>query len=95
MISGATLGALTGFLGAIVTMGVPLAAFLYRVDRHAMKAVRLLTGEEEIEDDGVLPRLDDVEDQTTRHERVLQEEDMLPLTDGGPDVEAHNETESA
>lgn len=57
----AVLGALGGFFGALITLGVPLAAFLYRIDRRARKAVRLLTGSEEVEQDGVLPRLRRVE----------------------------------
>lgn len=85
MVSGTVLGALAGFFGALIALGVPMAAFLYRVDQHARTAVRLLTGEDEMEDDGVIPRLSHVEDQARRHERALRREDALPLTDGGPE----------
>lgn len=74
-----------GTLGAIAAVAVPLLGFLYRVDRRAGKAVRLLTGEEEVEDDGVLPRLRDVEEQTERHESVLAREGAL-RADGGSEV---------
>lgn len=73
-------------LGLLVALGVPLVGFLYRVDRRAGKAVRLLTGEEEVEGDGVLPRLRDVEEKTDRHESVLRREGAL-RTDGGPEVD--------
>ncbi|WP_459194721.1 hypothetical protein [Halosimplex sp. J119] len=83
MASAALLGALAGFFSALVTLGIPIAAYLRRVDRHAKKAVRLLTGEEEVDGDGVLPRLDEVEDRTRTHERALRQEELLPRTDGG------------
>lgn len=86
-VDGATLGALAGFLSALVTLGIPIVGYLYRVDSHAKKAVRLLTGEEEMEGDGVIPRLSQVETYTDRHERALREEDILPVTDGGRPVD--------
>jgi len=85
MVSGTVLGVIVGLLGALATLGVPLAAFLYRLDKRARRSVRLLTGEDEVDGDGVIPRLSDVEDQARRHERALRHEDALPLTDGGPD----------
>lgn len=81
MVSAGVLGALAGFAGALVALGIPLLGFLYRVDRRAGKAVRLLTGDDEVEGDGVIPRLRTVEEQTDRHEQVLEEEQLL--TDGG------------
>jgi len=71
------LGALAGFFGALVTLGVPLAAFGLRVDRRTRKAVRLLTGHEEVEDDGVLPRLREVENDVTDIEATLEEADAI------------------
>jgi len=62
VVSGAVLSALAGFAGALVVLGIPMVAWGYRVDRNARKAVRLLTGEDEMEGDGVLPRLAEVED---------------------------------
>jgi len=85
MVSGTMLGALAGFFGALVTLGIPMAAFLYRVDRHAQMAVRLLTGMDEVDGDGVIPRLSEVERQARKHERALRREEALPLTDGGPE----------
>ena len=76
-----------GLLGALAAVAVPLLGFLYRVDRRAGKAVRLLTGEEEVEGDGVIPRLTDFERRTDTHERALRNEEALPLTDGGQEAE--------
>lgn len=67
----ATLGALSGFFGALVTLGIPLLGFLYQTNKQASKAVRLLTGEEEVDGDGVLPRLAAVEERTERVEQAL------------------------
>lgn len=83
MVSGATLGALAGFLAALVMIGIPLGKYLYDTRALAAKAVRLITGEEETDNDGVLPRLSSVEQRSRRIERALYDEDMLPRTDGG------------
>jgi len=56
-----TLGALVGFFGALVALGVPLLGFLLRLDRQTRRLAGLLTGHEEMEDVGVLPRLREVE----------------------------------
>ena len=55
------LGALVGFFGALVALGVPLLGFLLRLDRQTRRLAGLLTGHEEMEDDGVLPRLREFE----------------------------------
>lgn len=84
--NGAVLGALAGFFGALVALGVPLVAFLYRVDKRAGKAVRLLTGDDEIEGDGVIPRLRDVEETTETVEMALEESEHIDIdlaADGG------------
>ena len=88
--NGATLGAVAGFVGAVVTVGIPLVTYLYRVDGHAKKAVRILTGEEEVEQDGVLPRLRRVEKRSIEHRLALRETDvdvpdLAARTDGGRD----------
>lgn len=78
MVSGAMLGAIAGFFTALIAVGIPLAGFLLRLDRHVRTALRLLTGHEEIEGDGVLPRLKDVEEQSARNRRLLRESEAVP-----------------
>lgn len=73
MVSPGVLGAIAGFATALVTLGAPMVAYLYRIDRRAGKAVRLLTGAEEIEDDGVLSRLRSVEERTEQLDNKLRE----------------------
>lgn len=75
--NGATLGALVGFFSAMVVLGIPLMGFLYRVDKRARRAVRLLTGHEEVENDGVLPRLRDVEETTDSLEETVVQADGI------------------
>jgi hypothetical protein len=62
MVSGATLGAIAGFLGALVTLGIPLGGFLLRVDRRTRRVLTLVAGPEETDEEGVLPRLQSVEE---------------------------------
>ena len=73
MVSPGLLGALVGFASAMLTLGIPLAGYLYRIDRRAGKAVRLLTGADEVEDDGVLSRLRSVEARTNRLDEKIQD----------------------
>lgn len=75
--NGATLGALAGFFGALVPIGIGVVAFGLRLDRRTRKAVRLLTGHEEVEDDGVLPRLREVEDEVENIEATLDAADGI------------------
>ncbi len=71
-------------VGAVAAFAVPLLGFLYRVDRRAGKAVRLLTGEEEVEGDGVIPRLREVEEQADANTDALEREGIdVAVTDGG------------
>lgn len=72
-----------GTLEALVLIGIPLAGWLYRLDRHVQKALNLLTGHEETDGDGVIPRLDETEQRVDTHETALRREDILPVTDGG------------
>ena len=62
----AILGALAGFFGSIVALGVPLGKLAWDTRRDARRAVRLLTGEGAIEHDGVIPRIAAVEDALDR-----------------------------
>ena len=52
-----TVGALLGFIGSLIVLGPTLGKFALGTRKDARKAVRLLTGEDETEGDGVLPRL--------------------------------------
>jgi hypothetical protein len=56
-----TTGIVVGFLGSLVVLGPTLGKFAADTRKEARKAVRLLTGEDETEGDGVLPRLRSVE----------------------------------
>jgi hypothetical protein len=76
-VNGATLGALAGFFGALVPIGIGVVAFGLRLDRRTRKAVRLLTGHEEVEDDGVLPRLREVEGEVENIEATLDAADGI------------------
>lgn len=76
MPSSAVIGGLVGFIGALLTIGVPLVGFIYRTNNHATRAVRLLTGAEEIEGDGVIPRLRDVEERSTVNRVALADSDI-------------------
>lgn len=86
-ISASVLSAVAGFVAALVTMGVPLVGFVYRIDRRTLKLHRLVEGTDAVEDDGIIPRLATVEDRTDRHERALRSEGALPVTDGGQRVD--------
>lgn len=86
MDSGTLLTALLGFLGALVTIAPTVGLWAYRASKRGGKACRLLTGEEEFEGDGVIPRLRRVEETTDRHERALANEGVL-RADGGPEVD--------
>ncbi|MEZ3115401.1 hypothetical protein RYH80_05650 [Halobaculum sp. MBLA0147] len=81
------LGAIAGFLGALVTIAIPVAKALLDTRRDAHKAVRLLTGEEEVEGDGVIPRLRRVERRTEEHRTAL--------ADSRLDIPQHSETDVA
>jgi hypothetical protein len=76
MVEPGLLGALAGFLGALVTLGLPVGKVLLETRRDAREAVRLLTGEEEVEGDGVLPRLRDVEVRSVEHRLALRHSDL-------------------
>lgn len=83
MLSASALGVVVGFIGAILTLGIPLGKVLADTRRDARQAVRLLTGEEEIEGDGVLPRLRDVELRSVEHRLALRDSTIeLPDLDG-------------
>jgi hypothetical protein len=83
MVSPGTFGAIAGFVGALVTLGIPVGKVILDTRRDAREAVRLLTGEEEIEGDGVLPRLRDVEVRSVENRLALQHSDLdVPDPDG-------------
>lgn len=75
-----------GFLGALIPLGLTVGRWAYRAAQRGGKSVRLLTGEDEFEGDGVIPRLRRVEQRSSRHERALVREGTLQ-TDGGPEVD--------
>lgn len=79
----AILGAVAGFFGAMITLGIPLSKFAIETRNEAHKAVRLLTGEDETEGDGVIPRLRQLEHETKQHREVLVREGMeVEVTEG-------------
>lgn len=94
MVDAGLLGALAGFLGALVTLGIPLGKVLVDTRSTAQRAVRLLTGEEDVEGDGVLPRLRDVEVRTVENRAALEDasidvpqaDEVGAMTDGGEEV---------
>ena len=79
MVSGAVLGAIAGFFGALVTLGIPLAVFLRRMDSRVRRLLRLVTGDEEVEGDGILARLRRVERMVTEHRRTIKRHDSIRL----------------
>lgn len=82
----AILGALAGFFGALVTLGIPLCGFLLRLDRRVGKALALLVGKEDVDGDGVLARLRAVEQAVARIEAALAEVEQVDYevaADGG------------
>jgi len=87
MVSGTVLGALAGFLSALVVLGLPLVSWLYRIDRRTTRSLRLLTGAEGIEGDGVIPRLRRMEQKAAEHRQALRDAEHVtipePETDGG------------
>jgi hypothetical protein len=82
----AVLGALSGFFGALVTLGIPIGAFALRLDRQTRRVERLLTGHEDVEDDGVLPRLREVEGDVQTVETALAEADGIEYERTAADV---------
>jgi len=83
--TGTLLTALVGFLSALVPIALTIGRWAYRASKRGGKAVRLLTGEEEFEGDGVIPRLRNVEERSDRHEAALASEGVL-RTDGGSEA---------
>ncbi|WP_144901373.1 hypothetical protein [Halobellus captivus] len=79
MASAELLAALSGFFGALLTLGLPLVRHLYRQDKHVTRVLRLLEGDEEVEGDGVLPRLRDVEETTAEHRVAIRRSDAIQL----------------
>jgi hypothetical protein len=61
----AILGALAGFISAVVALGVPLGKMAWDTRRDARRAVMHLTGEA-YGHDGVIPRISAVEDALDR-----------------------------
>lgn len=76
MVAPGVLGAIAGFLGALLVVGVPVGKVLMDTRRDAQRAVRLLTGEEAIEADGVLPRLRYIELVAVEHRLALKQSDV-------------------
>lgn len=70
-IVGALIGALAGAFGTAVTLGIPMWRFMSDVRDEARAAHRLLSGAEETEAAGVLPRLRALEEVAEEHEREL------------------------
>jgi hypothetical protein len=62
----ALLGALAGFISAVVTLGVPLGKMAWDTRRDARRAVMHLTGEGAYGHEGVIPRIAAVEDALDR-----------------------------
>lgn len=85
MVSGTVLGALAGFLTALITLGLPLAGWLYRLDRHTTRSLRLLTGSDEVEGDGVIPRLRRIERKAAQHRAALRKTEGVEIPDVEPD----------
>jgi hypothetical protein len=85
MVSGTVLGALAGFLTAMVTLGLPLATWLYRIDRQTTRALRLLTGADEVEGDGVIPRLRRIERKAAEHRQALRDANSVEIPEAEPD----------
>lgn len=69
----ALLGALGGFFTALVALGIPLLGFLLRLDRRVGKALSLLIGRDDVEGDGLLARLRNVEERLARVEMSVAE----------------------
>jgi hypothetical protein len=64
----AILGALAGFFGAMVSLGIPLGKMAWDTRRDARRAVMHITGEGAYGHDGVMPRIAAVEDALDREE---------------------------
>ena len=63
-----TLGALAGFFGAMVTIGVPLLGFLLKLYGDLQDVLAVVEGRDAVEGDGMLARLREVEDRLARVE---------------------------
>lgn len=85
MVSGTVLGALAGFLSALVVLGLPLVSWLYRIDRRTTRSLRLLTGADEVEGDGVIPRLRRIERKAAEHRQALRDASDVTIPDAEPD----------
>jgi hypothetical protein len=70
----AILGAAAGFASAAVALGIPIVKFAWDTRSEASKAVRLLTGEDETEGDGVIPRLRQLEEETEQQRQAMASE---------------------
>jgi|GEM_PF-5224784 len=71
MMDPATLGALGGFFGALVMLGVPLLGFLLRLHSNVQKVLALVEGREAVDGDGVLDRLREVEERLRHVEAAV------------------------
>jgi len=85
MVSGTVLGAIAGYLGAVVTVGLPLATWFYRIDKRQTRMFRLLTGSEELEGDGVIPRLRRIERKAAEHRQALRDASDVEIPEAEPD----------
>jgi len=68
-----TLGALGGFFGALVMLGIPLLGFLLRLHTNVQQVLALVEGRDAVEGDGVLDRLRSVEERLARVEISVAE----------------------
>jgi len=80
----ALLGALGGFFGALVALGIPLLGFLLRLYSDVQKVLGIVTGRDEVDGDGVLARLREVEERLARVEVSVAESPSVDYDQSGP-----------
>jgi hypothetical protein len=76
MISPGVIGAIAGFLAALATIGVPLLKILYETRRKSERCVRLLEGDDEIDGDGLIPRVRSVERAVRENAKTVGNEEL-------------------
>jgi len=62
------LGALAGFFSALVVLGIPLLGFLLRLNNRVNTVLAIVTGRDEVDGDGMLARLREIEERIARVE---------------------------
>lgn len=77
------LGALVGFFGALVALGIPLLGFLLQLYSDVQTVLGIVTGRDEVDGDGVLARLREIEERLARVEVSVAESPSVDYDQSG------------